>query len=158
MMQTPDMPTAPLAFEDLAVGQIYTAGPIQVSADRIKSFAGEFDPQEQHIDETAAQSTGFGELVASGWHTAAIAMRLMYEGLIKRFDHGGMGLGVDRLRWLAPVRPGDALSARMTMETLRPSASKPDFGVVTMIVQVSDQHDKPVLQMTVSSLVPKKTR
>ena len=76
-MPDPDL----LYFEDLAAGQVYTAGPIQVSAERIKSFGEEFDPQDQHIDEAAARASSFGELVASGWHTSAMAMRLMYEGL-----------------------------------------------------------------------------
>jgi acyl dehydratase len=152
-MSDPEPPATALYFEDLAAGQVYTSGPIQVSADRIKSFALEFDPQAQHIDEVEAKDSSFGELVASGWHTSAITMRLMYEGFINRFGAGGMGLGVENMRWLAPVRPGDELTAHMTLDAVRGSASKPGFGVVTMTVITQDQDQRPVLKMTVSSLV-----
>ena len=151
-----DPTPATLYFEDLAAGQVYTSGPIQVSAAQIKLFAEEFDPQAQHTDEALAAASAFGELVASGWHTGAIAMRLMYEAMIKRFGSGGMGLGVDQMRWLAPVRPGDQLCGRMVLDQVRPSVSKPGFGVVTATMSVADQHGRAVLQMVVSSLVGRK--
>lgn len=141
-----------LWFEDLAVGQVFEAGPVAMPRDRIVSFAKEFDPQAQHTDEEAARATPFGKLVASGWHTAAASMRLMHEAVIKRFG-GGMGLGVDELRWMAPVLPGDVLRGRITITATRLSASRPGFGIVTMLVETLNQDGKPVMRMKPSSLV-----
>jgi acyl dehydratase len=139
-------------FEDLAEGEIFTAGPIVVTAERLKAFALEFDPQAQHIDEELARGSAFGELVASGWQTASIGMRLLHEAIICRFG-GGMGLGVDHLRWLVPVRPNDALTGQITVGSLRVSQSKPGFGIAALQVKLFNQNNEPVLQMTTNSLV-----
>ena len=141
-----------LYFEDMVEGQRYRAGPIGISGERIKLFAQEFDPQAQHTDEAAARATPFGELVASGWHTAAITMRLMHEAVIKRFG-GGMGLGVDGLKWIQPVRPGDELTAEIEVGTLRDSKTKPEFGIVPLRIRAFNQRNEPVLVMQTASLV-----
>jgi acyl dehydratase len=141
-----------LWFDDMAQGQVYEAGPITVTRDRIVEFAREFDPQAQHTDEEGAKTTPFGGLAASGWHTAAVTMRLMHEAVIKRFG-GGMGLGVDNLRWLVPVRPGDELRGRITVGETRPSASKPGFGIVPLNIETINQDGVVVMRMTASSLL-----
>src|SRR3954470_24794091 len=99
---------ATLYLEDLAVGQTYRSGNVTVDPARLKSFAAEFDPQPFHLDEQAAGASVFGGLVASGWHTAALTMRLLVEGDLK-VAGGLVGAGVDELRWPRPVRPGDTL-------------------------------------------------
>ena len=95
-------------LEDFSVGQIFQSGTISVSADEIKAFASQFDPQPFHLDETAAKATFFGGLVASGWHTAALTMRLIVDSELK-IAGGSIGAGAEELRWPRPVRPGDTL-------------------------------------------------
>jgi acyl dehydratase len=120
-----------------------------VTRDEILAFAREFDPQPFHLDEAAARRTIYGGLLASGWHTAAILMRLMWETYLK--DTASMGSpGVDEVRWLKPVRPGDTLRARFTVTDARPSRSRPDRGVVTSLSEVLNQHGEVV--MTVRGL------
>lgn len=120
-----------------------------MTRDEILAFAREFDPQPFHLDEAAARRTIYGGLLASGWHTAAILMRLMWETYLK--DTASMGSpGVDEVRWLKPVRPGDTLRARFTVTDARPSRSRPDRGVVTSLSEVLNQHGEVV--MTVRGL------
>ncbi len=141
-----------LYFEDLAEGQVFEAGPFELSEARIIEFANEFDPQAQHTDAEKARHTPFEGLAASGWHTAAATMRLMHEAVISRFS-GSMGLGVDGLKWARPVRPGDRLHARITVGPTRLSGSRPGFGIVPLHIKTLNQDGKPVMQMTASSLV-----
>src|SRR6202040_1353575 len=111
-------------FDDLALGMRFKTGEVTVTTEDIKRFAAEFDPQPFHLDETAAERTMFKGLAASGWHTAAISMRLTVE--VRPFGpHPLLGLGVDELRWLAPVRPGDALHVEGQVIELTPSRTKP---------------------------------
>src|SRR5262245_27975292 len=105
-------------FEDLAPGQIYRAGPIRMTRERIMEFGAEFDPQPQHLSEEQAARSMFGTLVASGWHTAAVTMRMIVESA--PVTGGSMGAGVEELSWRAPVRPGDELSCESEIITLRP--------------------------------------
>jgi acyl dehydratase len=140
-----------LYFEDLAVGQIYGSGQHRVEADRIKSFAAEFDPQSFHLDEAAARDMFFGGLVASGWHTAALTMRLLVDSEL-RVAGGLVGAGVDELRWPRPVRPGDVLRLESEVMAMRPSRSRPDIGLVTVRTTTFNQKDEPV-QVLVSNLV-----
>ena len=100
--------TAPLYFEDLAVGQTFGTGTVTVEPEMIKAFAAEFDPQPFHLDEDAARGSLFGGLVASGWHTAALTMRLLVGGELQIVG-GLIGMGVEELRWPRPVHPGDVL-------------------------------------------------
>jgi acyl dehydratase len=141
-----------LYFEDLAEGQVFEAGPFELSEARIIEFANEFDPQSQHTDPEKARDTPFEGLAASGWHTAAATMRLMHDAVISRLS-GNMGLGVDGLKWARPVRPGDRLTARITVGATRLSGSRPGFGIVPFQIKTLNQDGKPVMQMTASSLV-----
>ena len=140
-------------FAELAVGQVFAAGPIIVDAARIVSFGAEFDPQAQHLGAEAAAGTAFGGLAASGWHTAAVTMRLLVDGAGPGFAHGAVGLGVDEMRWVRPVRPGDALSARSEILSLRPSRSRPGQGVVIFRTVTSNQAGEAVMTMVSSALL-----
>ena len=118
-----------LYLEDFAVGQVYRSGEVTVDASRIKSFAAEFDPQAFHLDEAAAENSLFRGLAASGWHTAAMTMRLLVESELR--PAGGLiGAGGDEIRWPKPTRPGDVLRCASEILEVRPSAKKPDQGIV----------------------------
>jgi acyl dehydratase len=116
-------------WEDFTVGQIAEYGPREVTADEIKTFAAEFDPQPMHLDEEAARASMVGGLCASGWHTCALMMRIIADGFV--LDAASMGAtGCDEVKWLAPVRPGDRLRVRMEVLGTRSSASRPGMGFV----------------------------
>src|SRR5580693_3602715 len=118
----------PLYLEDLHVGQRFTSGTYQIDEERIKSFAAEFDPQPFHLDDAAAQATIFGGLAASGWHTAAITMRLMVAAGLP-FAAGIIGLGGE-IFWPRPTRAGDVLRVESEIVEILPSRSKPNQGIV----------------------------
>ena len=118
-------------FDDFAVGERFEFGSCRVTADEIVEFARRYDPQPFHTDAAAAASSAFGGLVASGWMTAALLMRMMCDHFIAPASALGSP-GVDRLRWLQPVRPGDRLRARVTVVETRRSQSRPDRGAVVM--------------------------
>jgi acyl dehydratase len=135
-------------FEDFTVGLRFRSfGDIVVSAERIKSFAAEFDPQPFHVDDAAGPETFFGGLVASGWHTAAVAMRLLVDSDLGLWGQGG-GVAVESMRFPAPVRPGDALRLEGTVTETRPSRSKADRGIVKFEVSVYNQRNELVLEAT----------
>jgi acyl dehydratase len=134
-------------FEDLSVGQRFISGTYTVDADQIKAFARAWDPQPFHLDEESAAHTVFGGLVASGWHTVAITMRLLVTGEL-RPANGILGLGVEDLRWLKPVRPGDTLRVESEIVEVRPSMSRPDYGVVKIRHTTTNQDDVPVQVVT----------
>ena len=125
-------------FEDYVPGSVRTFGTILVKEEEIIDFAKRYDPQVFHIDPVAARETVYRGLVASGWHTAAMAMRLIAENYLSRTAGAGSP-GVDELRWLKPVRPGDKLSVRVSILEARRSVSKPDRGVVRSFVEVLNQ-------------------
>ena len=133
-------------FEDFQVGQVYELGSHTVTEEKIISFATEFDPQPFHIDAGLAAETIYGGIIASGLHTASIFMRLLYDGLLCRSASMGSP-GQDELRWVRPVRPGDTLSARGTVEELIPSKSKPDRGLVRTHYEVFNQAGDIVMTM-----------
>ena len=110
-------------LEDFAVGQKFGSGKLKVEAERVKSFASEFDPQPFHLDDTAARGSIFRGLAASGWHTAAMTMRLLVESDVKPAG-GIIGAGFDEFRWPRPVRPGDELSIEAEVVEVRPSKSR----------------------------------
>jgi acyl dehydratase len=115
-----------------------------VTEEAIIAFAREFDPQPFHLDPQAAQKSIYGGLLASGWHTGAIMMRLLCDGVLR--DSASLGSpGVDELRWIKPVRPGDTLRIRMTVLEVVPSRSKPDRGIVRSLTEVLNQHDEVVM-------------
>jgi acyl dehydratase len=141
-------------FDDLAVGMRFTTGEKLVTRGDIIRFATEFDPQPFHLDEAAAAHTVLKGLAASGWHTAAIAMRLILE--TRPFGpHPIFGLGVDELRWLAPVRPGDVLRLEGEVVELTPSKTRPQ-GVVRIKWTAFNQRGEPVYTFTPLGIVPRK--
>ena len=141
-------------FEDLAVGQIFGSGQLTVGADEIKEFAARFDPQPFHLDETAAKSSLFGGLAASGWHTAALTMRLIVDGEFR--PAGGIIGGGGDLAWLKPVRPGDELHAESEILETRPSRSRPGEGLVKVRVTTLNQHGEAVQTFTPTLLVTRR--
>ena len=142
-------------LEDFAVGQVFATGKLQVDTDQIKSFAKEFDPQPYHLDEEAAQKSPFRGLAASGWHTAALTMRLLVDGDFKPAG-GILGVGFDALSWPKPVRPGDELHAKSEILEVRPSKSRPDRGTIRVRTTTYNQNDEPVQEFTGNLLVPRR--
>ncbi len=140
-------------FEDYAVGQVFRSGRRRVDAAQIKDFAASFDPQPFHLDEDAARATFFGGLAASGWHTAALTMRLMVEGEFRPVG-GIIGGGGDEIKWPRPVRPDDELHAETEVLELRPSKSRPELGLVKVRTTTFNQRGEPVQIFTANVLVP----
>lgn len=135
-----------LYWEDFPVGHVREFGAKQVTRDEVLRFAQEFDPQPFHLDEEAAAKTHFGSLSASGWHTCAIAMRMMCdEYLLKSASLGSPG--IENLKWLKPVKPGDTLSMRLVALEARPMNSKPHIGLVKHQWSVLNQNGEAVMQM-----------
>ncbi|MCX4835153.1 MaoC family dehydratase [Streptomyces sp. NBC_00006] len=139
-------------FEDYVPGSTYTYGSITVTEQAILRFAGEFDTQDIHTDPEAAATGPFGGLIASGWHTASVMMRLYADHYVSKVASLASP-GIDELRWPRPVRPGDSLSIRTTVRSARPSRSKPDRGLVHTDVEVLDQHGETVLTLTAMNLL-----
>jgi acyl dehydratase len=133
-------------FEDFEVGRTYDLGSHTISRDEIIAFARQFDPQPFHTDEELARQSSFGGLIASGWHTASIFMRCYVDTLLTGTASMGSP-GVEHLRWLVPVRPGDVLSARATITAAEPSTRRPDRGTLTLHSELLNQHDQTVLSM-----------
>src|SRR6266851_6621586 len=138
-------------FEDLKAGDRFKSGTYKVTEEQIVSFAREFDPQPFHLDPAVARQTMFGSLIASGWHTAAITMRLFVQTL--NFAEGAIGLGVDELRWPNAVRPSDVLQVETEIVDLRVSRSKPTHGVVRLRNVTTNQRGEIVQTMMASALV-----
>ena len=151
-MVEPDATTQKrLYFEDFEEGQVFELGEKTLTRDEIVAFAREFDPQPFHVDEEAAKDSAFGGLIASGWHTAAIFMRLYVDAVLRRAESMGSP-GVEELRWLKPVRPGDTLSARLTVLDAVPSASRPGRGTVYLISEVFNSRGEKVMSMKARGL------
>jgi acyl dehydratase len=140
-----------LHFEDFPVGQVYEFGNYLVTVQEIISFAREFDPQPFHIDEEAAKASLFGGLCASGWHVCAIIMRMMVDGYYGRTASMG-STGIDEVKWLKPVRPGDRLSCRRTTLEARVSAKRPEMGIVKMRFEIFNAAEKKA-EMTGVNLI-----
>ena len=145
-----------LYFEDFAIGQMYQSKTYEVTAERIKAFAAEFDPQPFHLDEEAAKHTFFQGLAASGWHTAAIAMKLLVESDIK-IAGGTIGGGAEDLRWPRPVRPGDVLQLHAEVLETRRSRTRPELGIVKVRLTMKNQAGEPVQISTPALMVPTRT-
>jgi acyl dehydratase len=150
----PDAESPRLYLEDFAVGQIYTVGPIRVSADAIKAYARQFDPQPFHTDEELARSTFFQGLAASGWHTASLTMSLVVQAL--PIAGGVIGGGVEELRWPKPLRPGDELRLESEIVVVRPSRSKPGQGLVRVRTTTLNQAEEVVQTMVANLIVPRR--
>ena len=139
-------------FEDFKPGDVIELGSRTISKERILAFAREFDSQPFHTDEEAAKLSIYGGLLASGWHTGSLLMRILYDGLLK--DTASLGSpGIDELRWLKPVRPGDTLAARMTILESIPSRTKPDRGLIRSLMEMRNQHGEVVLTIRGLSLL-----
>ncbi len=140
-------------LEDMNVGDRAAFGSYPVTREAVIDFASKFDPQPFHLDDAAAAQTHFGRLSASGWHTCAMTMRMMVENLTVG-GHAGLGSpGVDEIRWLTPVYPGDTLRVETVVTEVRPSRSKPDIGSVHSDITVFNQNDRPVMTMKSIGLV-----
>ncbi len=140
-----------LFLEDLREGMRFTAGPLRVEAQEVNAFAARYDPQPFHLDEAAAQDTLFGGLAASGWHTAAMTMRLVTEAL--PFAGGVIGAGGE-IQWPRPTRPGDVLRVDCEVVRVQPSRSRPGEGWATVRTTTLKQSDEPVQILTARLLVP----
>lgn len=141
-----------LYLEDFEPGQRFTGSTrVRIDDERIKAFAAEFDPQSFHLDALAASATFFGGLAASGWHTAAVTMRLLVDSEFKPVG-GIVGAGFDELRWPRPVRPGDELHVESEVLEVRPSKSRPDQGLVKVRTNTLNQRGE-VVQTSVGNLV-----
>jgi acyl dehydratase len=133
-------------FEDFEPGQVYELGTRTVTEDEIVAFAREWDPQPFHVDSEAAKDSVFGGLIASGWQTGAIWMRMYVDSMLGSAARGSPG--IEELRWLAPVRPGDTLSGRLTVLDVSPSATRPDRGTIRIRGEVVNQDGVTVMAMT----------
>jgi acyl dehydratase len=141
-------------FDDLALGMHFKSAEVQITESDIKRFAAEFDPQPMHLDEAAAEKTMFKGLAASGWHTAALAMNLAVQ--VRPFGpHPLIGLGVDELRWIMPVRPGDILHLEGEVISLTPSKTKPQ-GVALVKWTLYNQNGEAVYTFTPIGIVPRR--
>jgi acyl dehydratase len=139
-------------FEDYEPGSTQDCGSVSVTEDEIIEFAKQYDPQPFHVDAGAAADGPFGGLIASGWHTTALMMRLLADGYLSGASSLGSP-GIDELRWLRPVRPGDVLRVRVTVLEIRPSSSKPDRGLVRSRVEMTNEAGEPVLRLIALNLV-----
>jgi acyl dehydratase len=137
-------------FEDVAVGQVHRFGRYEVTREEIVEYARQFDPQPFHLDEAAATGSIFGGLIASGWHTGAMLIRMICDHAIPGAATTG-ALGFDDLKWLAPVRPGDVLSVETRVTDKSESPRRPDVGIVKIASRVLNQREEAV--MTLTSLV-----
>jgi acyl dehydratase len=141
-------------FDDLKVGDRLKSEQLQVTEKEVIEFAHKFDPQMFHLTRKSAERTIFKGLIASGWHTAAMTMRLFVRTL--NFAEGAIGLGVDELRWPNVVRPGDVLTVETEIVDLRPSRSKPDYGIIRLRNVTTNQRGEIVQTMLASAMVPRR--
>jgi acyl dehydratase len=148
------MPKGLLYLEDIYPGMTFSAGPMTLSEEAIIAFAREFDPQPFHIDPAAAQATVFKGLAASGWHTAAVTMRMLVDAEL-RIAGGTIGFGAE-ISWLRPVRPGDGLSVETEIIDITPSESKPNQAIVTLRTTTVNQNGETVQVMTSKNLIFKR--
>ncbi|ARB47701.1 MaoC family dehydratase [Alloalcanivorax xenomutans] len=142
-------------FEDYQVGTTYDLGSIEVEEEEVLSFARRFDPQKMHTDPEAAAAGPFQGLIASGWHTLSLMMRLMVDNYVSTVA-GLASPGVDEVRWHKPVRPGDRLSMRATVLEARPSRSKPDRGLIYSLMEGVNQHGEVVASFKGMGLILKR--
>jgi acyl dehydratase len=146
MSPDPRARTISIYWEDLPAGQVREFGAMPVTREAVLAFASEFDPQPFHLDDEAAAASLFGRLCASGWHTCAMAMRMMCDAYL--LESSSMGSpGLEAIKWLKPVHPGDTLSVRMTVLEARPMTSRPHVGLIRSHWGVRNQHGETVLTM-----------
>jgi acyl dehydratase len=139
-------------WEDFKVGSVEQYGPRVITREEIIAFAAEFDPQPFHLDEDAARRSMLGGLCASGWHTCCLMMRMIADGFL--LNSASMGApGVDEVKWLAPVRPGDALTVRRTVLDKRTSQSRPQMGFVRLLLEILNQDSRTVMTLTTPMMI-----
>ena len=156
-MDAKTQPEIKYYWEDLEPGSVRELGSVTPTAEEIKTFAEQFDPQPFHLDEVAARDSLFGGLCASGWHTCAMAMRLMVVNFLRESSSLGSP-GLENLKWLKPVRPNDTLTLRHIVVSSRPMASKPDVGLVHTVWEMFNQHGEQVLHMEGNSMFRRRHR
>ena len=138
-------------FEDYPVGAVFELGSFSVTEQEIIDFARQYDPQDMHVDRALAAEGPFGEIIASGWQTIGLMMRLFVANFLPK--NGLAGPGIDEIRWIRPVRPNDVLHVRITIQEARRSRSKPDRGMVQGLVEVRNQQDGVVMTLRPLNLV-----
>ena len=143
-------------FDDLKVGDRFKSEPLEVTEKQVVEFAHKFDPQMFHLNRKSAERTIFKGLIASGWHTAAMTMRLFVKTL--NFAEGAIGLGVDELRWPNAVRPGDTLTVETEIVDLRLSRSRPNHGIIRLRNVTTNQNGEIVQTMLANAMVPRRAR
>ena len=134
-------------FEDYVPGAVHDLGSVVLDEEEVIAFARQFDPQPFHLDKERAEKSAFGGLIASGWHTACMAMRLIVERYLSEVSSEGSP-GIDELRWLRPVRPGDQLTVRITNLDARRSRSRPERGIVRSQIETLNQEGEVVMHLT----------
>jgi acyl dehydratase len=154
MTGQPQVPLPDRFYDDYSIGEQFTLGSVTVEEDEILEFASRFDPQPFHVDPIAARDTVFGGLIASGWHTGSLMMRLLCDHVLGAASMGSPGL--DELRWPAPVRPGDTLTLQVEVLAMRPSASKPDRGIIQMAHQMVNQDDVVVIRSIANMMIARR--
>jgi acyl dehydratase len=143
-------------WEDIEVGARSSFGSYEVTRDEVIAFASKYDPQPFHLSDEAAARTYFGRLSASGWHTCAMLMRMLVEHMRTERQAGLGSPGIDELRWLKPVYPGDTLRAESEVIDKTPSRSRPDMGSYRGRTTVFNQHDEPVMKLTSIGLISRR--
>jgi acyl dehydratase len=144
-------------FEDFEVGKTINVGSYTVTEEEIIAFAKQFDPQPFHVDKNAAEQSIYGGIIASGWHTCSMMMRLMVDNFLRESSSQGSP-GMDEIRWLKPVRGGDTLTVTSTALELRPSTSKPDRGIVDIAWEAKNQHGELVARIKAMGLFKRRPK
>ena len=140
-------------FEDLETGTVVRFGRYEVTREEVIDFAARYDPHDFHLDDAAAAKTHFGRLAASGWHTCAMTMRMMVNQMHDKGIASMGGAGVDDLRWLKPVYPGDVLGVETLLLDKRRSRSRPEMGIIRRQITTHNQHGEPVLRYVVAAMI-----
>lgn len=140
-------------FEDLKIGATQSFGRYQVTLEEVLAFATQYDPQPFHLDQEAAAATHFGRISASGWHTGSMTMRMMVDNMANHEQAGLGSPGIDNLRWVRPVYPGDTLRVETELLEKRRSKSRPDMGIFKSRSRTFNQDDQIVLEMITNGLI-----
>ena len=140
-------------YEDLAIGTTRNFGAYEVTREEVMEFASKYDPQPFHLDDEAAAQTHFGRLSASGWHTCAMTMAVIARHVVEEEQAGLGSPGIDELRWLKPVYPGDTLRCETEVIEKRRSASRPEMGIFKSRIRTFNQNDEIVLEMVSNALI-----
>lgn len=139
-------------FEDLSVGETVHLGRVRVTKHMITSFAAQYDPFPFHLDEKAAKASLLGGLAASGWHTAALSLRLLVDAFLSKVASMG-GLGFSDLKWKRPVMVGDTIGGTVSIAALRRSHTHPEMGIVTLAFDIRNQKNQPVMTMNLANMI-----